>query len=255
MFELSRTIQSLILPPGVFLLMMALGFLVRDGCRMLGRLLLAAGFVLLYLACINPVSDQLLEPLERAYLPLKSADVKQHADAIVVLGGGVRDLSWLGLVPVPAEASLERVVEGVRLFRTHRIPLVLAGGNGDPAQEGVQVTEAAAMAREASDLGVPERDMIIIGKGRNTLENAQEVRRGIKGNRIILVTSAYHMMRASRIFKKKGFEVIPAPCGFRSERRRLSFFSFIPRLDDLSSTHIACAEYISLAWHTMNGDL
>lgn len=253
MFVLARILQPLILPPGALILLMALGFLIRKECRMLGGLLLAAGFVLLYMACINPVSDRLLEPLERLYLPLKSADAKQHPDAIVVMGGGARDLSWLGLAPAPSEVSLERVVEGVRLFRMFHIPLVFIGGNGDPAKEGV--SEAGAMAQVALDLGVPKRNMIIIDKGRDTLESALEVKSGIKVNRIILVTSAYHMMRASRVFKKNGFDVMPAPCGFRSEQRKISFFSFIPRAESLSSSHIACAEYLSLAWYTIVGDM
>jgi uncharacterized SAM-binding protein YcdF (DUF218 family) len=144
MFSFFRVAQSLITPPGVLLLMMALGFLIRKECRIPGRLLMGIGFVLLYLACINPVSDGLLESLERDYLPLKETATKLHSNAIVVLGGGVVDRSRLGLAPAPADASLQRVVEGVRLFRAFHLTLMLVGGNGDPAKDGVSEAETMA---------------------------------------------------------------------------------------------------------------
>jgi uncharacterized SAM-binding protein YcdF (DUF218 family) len=102
---------------------------------------------------------------------------------------------------------------------------------------------------------VAEQDTIIVDKARNTKESARAVRKALKGNRIILVTSAFHMMRAVEVFRKQGFEVIPAPCGYRSDRRKISLFSFIPRAENLSSSSMACSEYISVAWYTMTGDL
>ncbi|HUI46306.1 MAG TPA: ElyC/SanA/YdcF family protein [Nitrospirota bacterium] len=253
MYSIFRVAQSLITPPGILLLMMAMGFVIRKECRIPGRLLIGAGFVLLYLACINPVSDRLLESLERGHMPLQDTTTKLHADAIIVLGGGVIDRSRLGLAPAPADASLERVVEGVRLWHALHLPLMFVGDNGDPAKNGVN--EAEAMARVASSLGVAERDMRVVGKARNTKESVRAVKEALKGNHIILVTSAFHMMRAAGMFRKQGFDVIPAPCGYRSERRKLSFFSLIPRAESLSSSHMACSEYISIAWYTITGDL
>ena len=175
MFTITRTLQLLLLPPGVFLILMAVGFLIKKDCRLLGRLLIFSGFILLYLVSIGPVTDALIKPLENAYHPLTRQETKIKADAIVVLSGGVRDLSWLGLAPEQSEVSLERVVEGVRLFRIMRLPLMLVGGNGDPTKDNV--SEAGAMARAASDLGVPGKDLIVAGKARNTLESARAAKR------------------------------------------------------------------------------
>jgi uncharacterized SAM-binding protein YcdF (DUF218 family) len=77
----------------------------------------------------------------------------------------------------------------------------------------------------------------------------------IKGNRIVLVTSAFHMKRSVALFKKQGFEVVPAPAGFRSGHRPFTFFSFIPNADSLSSSSLALAEHLSLGWYSMTGDL
>jgi uncharacterized SAM-binding protein YcdF (DUF218 family) len=252
MFTLAKVLQSLILPPGSFLILMAFGFLIIRSCRMLGRLFIASGFILLYAASIGPVTDALIMPLEKSHPPLQEK-ARFRADAVVVLGGGARDLSWLGLGPQASETSIERVVRGVTLSRRHRLPLVLVGGSGDPAK--ARISEAEAMARIAAELGVPGRDITVEGDARNTLESAGAVKSALTGKRILLVTSAYHMRRAAGMFKRQGFEVVPAPCGYRGEERKSSFLSFIPHADNLSYSSNALAEYISIAWYTIVGEL
>jgi uncharacterized SAM-binding protein YcdF (DUF218 family) len=252
-FTIARVLQFLLLPPAGCLVLMAFGFLVIRGWRMLGRLFIASGFVLLYLVSIGPVTDALLKPLEAGFPPLRDARVKSEAGAVVVLGGGVRDLSWLELAAAPSETSLERLVTGVMLAQKNRVPLVLVGGSGDPSR--ANVGEAGAMARVASELGVRGSNIIVEERARNTLESAGAVKRLFKVRRILLVTSAYHMQRASGLFKKQGFDVIPAACCYRAEQRARSFISFIPRAENLNYSSSALAEYISLAWYTMSGDL
>jgi uncharacterized SAM-binding protein YcdF (DUF218 family) len=253
MFTVARVLQFLLLPPAGCLVLTAFGFLVIRGWRMLGRLFIAAGFVSLYLVSISPVTDALVKPLEAVFSPLRDARVKPEAGAVVVLGGGVRDLSWLELAPAPSETSLERLVTGVLLTRKNRVPLVLVGGSGDPSK--ADVSEAGAMARVASELGVRAGDIIVEERARNTLESAKAVKRLLKARRILLVTSAGHMQRAAGLFKKQGFDVVPAVCCYRAEQRPRSFVSFIPRAENLSYSSSALAEYISLAWYTMSGDL
>jgi uncharacterized SAM-binding protein YcdF (DUF218 family) len=252
MFTFAKIMQLLILPPGCCLLLMFVGFSVRKDCRTFGRTLVAAGFLMLYLVSIGPVSSALMEPLERPYRPLQEPK-KARADAVVVLAGGVRDLSWLKLPPQPSDSSLLRTAEGVRLYRRTRLPLLLVGGSGDPAKQ--KIVEAEAMARTAEDLGVPQKSIIVINKVRNTLESAAAVKEKMKERAIILVTSASHMTRAMGLFKKKGFQVISAPCGFRAERKERGIFSLLPTVDALLTSNRALAEYISLAWYTITGDL
>jgi uncharacterized SAM-binding protein YcdF (DUF218 family) len=253
MFTVARVLQFLLLPPAGCLILMAFGFFVIRGWRMLGRLFIAAGFLVLYLVSIAPVMGALVRPLEADFPPLKDGRAKPEAGAVVVLSGGVRDLSWLEIPPAPSETSLERLVAGVMLAQKNRVPLVLVGGSGDPSKAGV--SEAGAMARVAAELGVRGSDLVVEERARNTLESARAVKRLLKVRRILLVTSAYHMQRAAGLFKKQGFDVVPAACGYRAEQSTRSFVSFIPRAENLYYSSSALAEYISLAWYTMNGDL
>jgi len=250
-FMFLKLLQRLVLPPASILLLLLFGFLLVRYRRNLGRLFLSTGFLLLYGLSISPVSSALIAPLERDFQPLNAKLVK--ADVIVVLGGGTRDRSWLGLKPDPAEESLKRVVAAVTLYKALHIPVLLTGGSGDLAQS--QLSDADAMARTALDLGVLEKDIRIETMSRNTLESAKAVKGMIKVNRIVLVTSAFHMKRSVALFRKQGFEVVPAPAGFRSGQRPFTVFSIIPNADSLSSSSLALAEHLSLGWYSMTGDL
>jgi uncharacterized SAM-binding protein YcdF (DUF218 family) len=251
-FAIVRITQSLILPPSGLLILMAVGFLIVEKRRILGFLCIAAGFFLLYGLCLDPVSNSLIRPLESMYPPLTDTG-NIHARAIVVLSGGVRDPSLPGFEPEPTDVSLERLVKGVELYRKLRLPLVLVGGSGDPARP--ELKEADAMARTALGLGVPARHIHVENSARNTLESAVALKRLLESGRIILVTSAYHMRRAVAFFKKQRFDVVPAPTGYRAERRTLSAYSFIPRLDNLYSSSAAVSEYLSYRWFSMRGAL
>jgi uncharacterized SAM-binding protein YcdF (DUF218 family) len=248
-FIIAKILLSLMLPPASLILLMAAGFLTIKFKRVLGGLLIVSGFLLLYLLSINPVSDFLLKPLERSTPPVH--EKRGQADAIVVLGGGVRDLSWLELEPQPSATSIERLVAGVRLYKELHIPLVIIGGNGNPFQQ--EIKEAEAMGRIAVALGVPVKDIIVENAPRNTLESARAAKKLIKGNRIILVTSAYHMKRSSAMFRKQGFDVAQASAGYRTEQQGLSLYSCIPRAGSLHDSSAALAEFLGLFWYTITG--
>lgn len=250
-FAFTKLVLFLILPPAGLLILIASGFLIIKISRSVGKLMIVSGFVFLYLLSTDPVSNALMMPLEKSFPPLKNRAPK--ASAVVVLGGGTRDLAWIGLKPEPAEASLVRLVTGIKLHEKLRIPLLLTGGSGDPLRP--ELSDAKAMAGAAAGLGMTRGDIVIEHKSRNTIESAKAVRKIIKGNRIILVTSASHMRRAAAMFRKQGFDVVPAPCGYKSEKKRFSLFSLIPNANDLAVSASALHERISFSWYKGRGDI
>jgi uncharacterized SAM-binding protein YcdF (DUF218 family) len=115
-----------------------------------------------------------------------------NADAIVVLAGGKG-----------------RVEEGVRLFRAHRAEFLFFVGV-DPS------VIRSDLYRPRS--GDPSAENVFLEKySRNTLENSifgrdMIVRSGI--NSVILITSRYHLKRASILFRNslpKNIIIIPYP--------------------------------------------
>lgn len=217
----------------------------------LGKGLILSGIALLYVLSLGHVADFLLRPLEGKYPPFRAG--KQTVDAVVVPGGGSVDLAWMNANPVSSSESLARVVLGVQLAQKFKVPLVLCGGNGEPFTTTVR--DAEPMAAAAYALGMPKNQVLVENESRNTLENAQAVRKLIKKDRIILATSAYYMRRAKAMFTRQGFAVTPAPTFFLAQTRVFSYASFIPKAGDFSRSTTAIAEWISLAWWSIRGQI
>lgn len=251
-FIITKLIQMLIIPPAGLIILMTAGFFILKKYRVIGKLLIVSGFVLLYFVSISPLSDFLMLPLEKACPQMEVTD-KINAQAIVVLSNGVRDLSWMGIEPEPSGYSLERVIKGVELYWKLHLPVIIIGGSGDPARPYLR--EADAMALTVKNLGVPVKDIIAESSPRNTLESVGALKHVLAGKRIILVTSAYHMKRSAAFFKRQGFEIIAVPSGYLVEHRKISLYSFIPNTSSLSISSTALLEYTSLAWYSMSGNM
>ena len=117
------------------------------------------------------------------------------------------------------------------------------------------------MATLLEMLGVPREVMIEEPFSLNTYENAinvQEILQETSIERILLVTSAFHMPRSLAIFRKLGIDAIPAPTDFLVTRTYYySFEDFIlnifPQASRLSLTTLALKEYIGLVIYRLQG--
>jgi uncharacterized SAM-binding protein YcdF (DUF218 family) len=251
LFSLQKIIWYLLMPPAGLIVIMLAGLLVSARRKRLGNALLGGGISLLYLLSLCPVADLLLKPLERA------APTLQHlpamADAVVVPGGGSVDLDWLGAPPIPNGETNARLVKGVEIARGMNIPLILTGGNGEPFV--TRLRDADVMAQAASAMGMPRHQVIVENHSRNTLENSHAVRKLLKGDRIILATSAYYMRRAVAMFTQRGFTVIPAPTYYLAQTRKNGPALLIPGAGNLARSSVALAEWLSLAWWKIRGEL
>jgi uncharacterized SAM-binding protein YcdF (DUF218 family) len=248
-FVATKVIQILLLPPASLLLLMVAGVVLLRRHRAAGRALIALGMVLLYLLSLPFTADLLIRRLESFAPPLTARPAK--ADAVVVLGSGVRDLTWVPAPAQPSDTAIGRLVTGISLSNAWDLPLVLSGGSGEIAD--IRVREADAMAGLAVRLGVPRERITIDSLSRNTRENAMAVRALVPGNSIILVTSAFHMRRAAAFFAKQGFMVVPAPAGFRAESRPSSLSNLLPRAAHLDTSAVALSEHMSTAWYRLRG--
>ena len=64
--------------------------------------------------------------------------------------------------------------------------------------------------------------------------------------RIILVTSAYHMYRAKRLFEKQGFIVIPYKVDYKiSNNKDVTIMDFLPSANNIVLTETGIREIIA----------
>ena len=122
------------------------------------------------------------------------------ADAIVVLGGGIKAPLYPRQQMDLAEEG-DRVLYGARLWKAGKAPMVVMTG-GRIQWRGTgnsKAGEAGDMAELAAALGVPADKIVMETASLNTRQNAiytAQVLDGMDVKRILLVTSAMHMPRS-----------------------------------------------------------
>ena len=70
--------------------------------------------------------------------------------------------------------------------------------------------------------------------------------------RIVLVTDAYHMLRADACFRKESFTVIPAACGYRTYHD-FQFSDWLPGWEPIAWNEDAVHESVGLVWYRLHG--
>jgi uncharacterized SAM-binding protein YcdF (DUF218 family) len=237
--------KSLVLPPLSLFVLGAIGFALRKKRPRLGRALMGAAALLLFLLCLPVVaaalvmSLQTIDALDPDHLP-------EGPQAIVVLGsdfyphapeyGG----STVGML------SLERVRYGAFLARETGLPVMTTGGR---MRKGERPLADLMQEVLVTDFGVEVR--WAERRSFNTRQNVQfaaEILRPEGIERIFLVTHAWHMPRAAAAAEAAGFEVVPACTSYRSWPP-VKPSSFLPSSRALRESTWALHEWIGRVWY------
>ncbi len=152
-----------------------------------------------------------IRTLEEAYDLPRNAE---PLDAVVVLTGGTVQFDPVNSL-YQWHPSTHRFMEALRLFKATNSKFFVISGD-TPGYSGPQLGEAESMARLAKEFGVPEEKIVFERKSQNTEQHPIELRPIFFEKNIssfYLVTSAYHMTRAAKVFEKQGFHPVPFPVG------------------------------------------
>ena len=192
---------------------------------------LAIAFVLLF---YTPLLWTVAEPLRVSAAP-------RAADAIVVLAGGVGESGQAG------GGYQERVKRAVDLYRAGFAPrMVFVSGYV------FAFREAEIMRELALSQGVPESAIVLETDAANTYQGIVNVHRILseqRWNRILLVSSPYHMRRAMGVWHAQApdIQVIPTPVpqsAFYTHDRGAS----IPQIHGIVQEYVALAYYRAKGW-------
>jgi uncharacterized SAM-binding protein YcdF (DUF218 family) len=101
---------------------------------------------------------------------------------------------------------------------------------------------------------VPRDKIRVEAKSENTYQNAVEFNKmfGNKNIKIGLVTSAFHMKRSEREFKKYFNNVLPLPAHYLySSPKGNVVIRYIPQSEELYKTSIAIREIVGQLWYRL----
>ena len=246
MLFLAKLLPVFVLPLGVVVALTLVGLLRRK------RWPVVAALVLLYVSSMPVVGRTLIGRLERKY-PAVPVDQVAHADAIVPLGGIFGPAASEGFLPNLGEAN-ERLEAGMVLWQKNKADWLVFTGGRTPWARQTEV-EGEASKRAAIARGVPADHVFVTSEVGNTADEARTVRalmreRGWQS--IILVTSAWHMPRAARLFQKAGVRFVPFPVDYQVDPdERLTLLDFLPRAEALQKTEYALREWYGVLYYAL----
>lgn len=247
----TNLVSGLILPPGVFFVLLAAGLFWGRKHRW-GRWLAVgslAGFALLSLSAVGYA---LVKPFEDRWPPLDPVVAKGLASertVIVVLGGG-RNLGALEYPSreVLAAGSLRRTAYAAQLAARTGMPLAVVGGKPD----GGVLSEAVLM-KDLLENGFKQRVTLVEDASFDTRQNALYVAKELAKRNIrtvVLVTDVLHMPRAARAFEAAGLGVVPAPVNFRASVA-LNVTDFLPSVGGLELSRQVLREWVGALWYRL----
>ena len=171
--------------------------------------------------------------------PISAID---SADAIVVLSG-MLEINEVGDSTYIEWGDPDRFFGGIALFKAGKAQKLVFTGGKMPWDKAKK-TEGEVLKEYAISNGIPQEKIFVTKDVENTAEEAVSVKELISPSiRIILVTSAYHMYRAKRLFEKRGFEIVPYKVDYKaSGNNEVKLMDFLPSATNLELTETGIRE-------------
>ena len=121
----------------------------------------------------------------------------------------------------------DRFLAGIDLYKANKSNRLIFTGGINPLASDLP-PEGDIYINEAISMGIPEEDLFTTYPVNNTLQEAKAIKKLLNDEialiqkEIILVTSAFHMKRAKKVFEREGISVQPYPVDFKSDKSFLS---------------------------------
>jgi uncharacterized SAM-binding protein YcdF (DUF218 family) len=237
-YWLKAVVKQLVLPPTGPLLVSVFGLaLVRRHPRV-GRALAFVGILSLLLLSMPVVSNLLRQSIGGS--PVLDLERAKSAQAIVILGGGIRpDAAEYGGDTL-GHLTLERVRYGARVARLTGLPILVTGGavtGGEPE---------ARLMRQSLEREFGVDVSWVEDQSRNTRENAIRSAAILQAqgiHRVVLVAHDFDMRRASAEFAAAGIDAIAAPTGTPAYGVA-DWRDFLPSIPGLEGSYYALYEIL-----------
>ena len=247
-----RFLEAFILPPLNSVIIMLIGYLlIRYRHKRTGVSIIVVGVLTLYVQSTPYFARYLNRTLE---VPPLAAEQLKQVQAIVVLGGGVKNSIENNHSVVPTTGTLVRLNYAAHLAHEHPdIPIVTSGG-----YTSVKYSEANVMRNVLVNSYFIQNKIIIENRSRNTEENAKFVAAILKPmniTRVAIVTQAFHIKRAEMLFKKYGLDPIPASTDyFHSDEAEMPVVAFLPSSAALHYTARALHEIFGYVIYSLKSN-
>ena len=252
MFFILSKLLAFIVSPVFWIIMIALtGFFFKDVKKK--NLLFGTALTLLYLFSNAFILDEVMRKWE---VPAVGFEQIRGYDVGIVLGG--MSSYDKKLKRVNFYSGVDRLLQTIELYNRGGIKKIfISGGSGSIINKDDR--EAIPLKAFLLSIHIPEADIIIETESKNTHENATFTKAIIgkkypNGGRFVLITSAFHLPRATRCFEKEGLKVTPFSTDRYSGKRKFNLdHMFIPYAQTLFTWDVLCHEWLGFITYKISG--
>lgn len=231
-------------PLGLFFFILVITpFWAGKNKKKLHRILFSST-VFLMIMSMNITANKMLEGLETIVPEIPTDSCVKTDVAVLVLSAGSASNCDGTLTPDPY--AISRITAGIKIAGKNGWPIIFSGGLGTSRNQSLANT-MKVYARNTGYSG----PIILEEKSRNTWENmiySLEVLKKYHFNKIVLVTSSFHMKRTLWKARKVmlGIKLYPYPVGAIGDRSQNTLLDWIPTAGGLSKSTLAWKEYLGL---------
>ena len=237
MIYLHKILPTFVLPIMLVIILILIG-LIRNKKKLI---YIAIG--VLYIISTPIFSNNFIKLVEGSEYrkPISTID---SADAIVVLSG-MLEINEVGDSTYVEWGDPDRFFGGIALFKAGKAQKLVFTGGRKPWTKS-EKTEGEVLKDYAISNGIPSEKIFVTKNVENTEDEAVAVKELISpSKRIILVTLAYHMYRAQRLFEKQRFKVIPYRVDYKVGRNKeMVVMDFLPDAENLKRTETGIREFM-----------
>ena len=229
MIYLHKILPLLVSPLSIVLIIILIGTFFKS------KKISLLGLLILIFCSLPIISNKLIFYLEKDYSLQSIKDVSK-SDAIVVLSGMISTIKTKEKLSYEFNGSIDRILSGIDLIKKDKASFLILTNGKMPWSIGIP--EGEYLKDFSIKYGIPEDKILLTDDVQNTDQEAKAVAKLLKTNKanIILVTSAFHMPRAKKVFEAANIKVIPFAVDFKTPIKKITIMDFIPSANSLKDT-------------------
>jgi uncharacterized SAM-binding protein YcdF (DUF218 family) len=244
MIYLHKILPLLVMPLMVLFLSIFLGTYLKK------KKVIYSSLVLFYIISTPFFADNFFKVVEGQYNKPEIEKINE-VDAIVVLGGSLRINELKNKYNIEWQDA-DRFFGGLKLYKEKKSKKIVFTGGKMPYNL-TKLSEGDVLKKYAIEYGINADDILVTKDALNTFEESEAVQELLGENKnIILVTSAFHMKRAKKLFEQKGFNVTAYKVDYKTAPIvKINFINLIPSASSLSKTEIAFREILGRFYYNL----
>ena len=243
MIYINKILPIIFSPLGLIIVLLLFGILRK---KILPSLL---ALLLLTLLSLPLVSNQLIKSLERNYSVISPNEL-DTADTVVVLSGMLQTIKQDSMIHYEFSEAVDRIFAGINLLKMGKAQKIILTRGKLPWNKGVP--EGDYLAEFVQSQGIDPNRILLTEIVQNTNDEAKAISRMLpKNSEVILVTSAFHMPRAKKVFQNQNLKIIPYAVDFRSSAKDIDVLDFLPQANAFKDSSFYFREIIGRVYYSL----